>query len=153
MKKTFIFMVCTLSLFSFNSYAEFDVDDADSLDFESFHNDEKKNNAEEKKSLWDKLKKKTSTKPMPLQDGTSALKKTNNNTSQATKQLNNESILHIQERYTLSRSDHTPYSAFYVVEALHKKMAVQCPSGWNKIKEWSTPVEGDFFLHYQFSCR
>ena len=148
-----ITMIVSLALCA-NAFAGFDVDDADSLDFESFHNIDEKSDGEKsnknKEWLWDELKQNTRSE-QPSSES-SADKPNTSHISQPTTSTNNPSHS-IQERYTLSRSDHTPYSAFYVIEALHKKMAVQCPSGWNKMKEWSTPVEGDFFLHYQFSCR
>ena len=58
----------------------------------------------------------------------------------------------IRERYTLSRSAKTPYSAFYVIEAMHQQMAKLCPAGWRKLTERSEPVEQDFYLYYELEC-
>lgn len=58
----------------------------------------------------------------------------------------------IRERYTLSRSAKTPYSAFYVIEAMHQQMAKLCPAGWRKLAERSEPVEQDFYLYYELEC-
>jgi hypothetical protein len=71
----------------------------------------------------------------------------------ANPQASGQASFEIYERYTLTRSDKTPYSAFYVIEALHTQMATQCPSGWNKVEEWSVSVESDYYLHYKFTCR
>ncbi|TDN53783.1 hypothetical protein [Azoarcus indigens] len=58
----------------------------------------------------------------------------------------------IRERYTLDRSDDTPYSALHVVTAMHKQMAGLCPNGWRKYAERSEPVGKDFFLYYELEC-
>ncbi len=58
----------------------------------------------------------------------------------------------IRERYALGRSASTPYSAFYVIEALHQQSAQLCPRGWKKLAERSEPVEQDFFLYYEIEC-
>lgn len=58
----------------------------------------------------------------------------------------------IRERYTLTRSASTPYSAFFVIEPLFKQAAQLCPLGWKKIAERSTPVEQDFYLYYEVEC-
>lgn len=58
----------------------------------------------------------------------------------------------IRERYTLTRSTKTPYSAFYVIEAMHQQMAKLCPAGWRKLAERSEPVEQDFYLYYELEC-
>jgi len=58
----------------------------------------------------------------------------------------------IRERYTLDRSDDTPYSALHVVTAMHKQMAGLCPKGWRKYAERSEPVGKDFFLYYELEC-
>jgi hypothetical protein len=58
----------------------------------------------------------------------------------------------LRERYTLGRSASTPYSAFYVIEAMHQQSAKLCPKGWKKLAERSEPVEQDFFLYYEIEC-
>jgi hypothetical protein len=58
----------------------------------------------------------------------------------------------IRERYSLGRSTTTPYSALYVIEALHQQMADICSNGWEIIREFSVPVESDFYMHYEFEC-
>lgn len=51
----------------------------------------------------------------------------------------------IRARYSIE----SPASA---LSALHQEMATYCPMGWDKDREWSTPVERDYYLHYQFTC-
>ena len=58
----------------------------------------------------------------------------------------------IRDRYTLGRSASTPYSAFYVIEGLHQQSASICRKGWKKIGERSEPVEQDFYLYYEIEC-
>ncbi len=58
----------------------------------------------------------------------------------------------LRERYTLGRSASTPYSAFYVIEALHKQSAQLCARGWKKLGERSEPVEQDFYMYYEIEC-
>lgn len=58
----------------------------------------------------------------------------------------------IRERYTLTRSAATPYSAFYVIEPLYKQSAQLCPRGWKKLAERSEPVEQDYYLYYEIEC-
>lgn len=35
---------------------------------------------------------------------------------------------------------------------LHEQMAAHCPMGWMVIREWSLPVEKDYYLHRLFQC-
>jgi len=58
----------------------------------------------------------------------------------------------IRVRYALGSSTKTDYSASSAINNLHQQMAQHCPQGWLKIKEWSLPVEQDYYLHYLFQC-
>lgn len=58
----------------------------------------------------------------------------------------------IRVRYTLGTSSKTDYSPSSAVNNLHQQMARYCPQGWLKIREWSVPVEQDYYLHYLFQC-
>jgi hypothetical protein len=58
----------------------------------------------------------------------------------------------IRERYTLTRSAKTPYSAFYVIEPLYKQSAQLCAKGWKKLAERSEPIEQDYYLYYEIEC-
>ncbi len=43
-------------------------------------------------------------------------------------------------------------SAADATEVLFRNMAKQCPTGWQKDREWSTPTTDGFLLHYEFHC-
>lgn len=129
--------------------ADFDIDDSDSLDFESFHTDKKS-------AIKVYENKKTTTKKVYKEAVTNSTDHSQNNNS--TKAVIEDAedgytgIYEIRERYTLNKSIHTPYSAFYVIENLHKQMAKLCPQGWEKQREWSVAADDDFYMHYQFQC-
>jgi hypothetical protein len=121
-----------------------DVDDADSLDFETFHTDKEKT-----VKTWQTNPKETFNNDQNIEiDVSNSL----SISTQKNRHENNSNTFETRERYTLNNSLKTPYSAFYVIEALHKKMADLCPQGWEKTREWSIPVENDFYLYYQFNC-
>lgn len=143
-----------LMVASATALAEFDVDQADSLNFEAFHKDK-----DSAVKLWEsddgkaeKLYTEQSVAPSQATE--------QNHTKTAPAQPMQDHKLagqsgkkfEARERYTLSRSAATPYSAFYVIEALHKQMAAACTDGWEKLREWSVPVEADYFLYYEFRC-
>ncbi len=141
-----------LCIFSLSAHSASDVDMADSLDFNAFHNDKK-----ETQKTWKTEPKKPIDNTQNININTSSSvsissQQANKNTPHNSSFSNNDNTHKIHERYTLNNSLKTPYSAFYVIEALHKKMAELCPTGWEKTREWSTPVENDFNLHYQFIC-
>ena len=121
-----LLLLSLISSSAINAQADFDVDDADSLDFSSFH---------------------SSKKP-----AAKVIEQSQDKTSTATPSTPPASRV-VYERYSLHRSDHTPYSAFYVIEALHRQLAQHCPQGWLKEKEWSQHIEAsDYRLHYQYRC-
>ncbi len=62
--------------------------------------------------------------------------------------------INIRVRYTLdpehSRASFSPVSA---QNELYRQMSSHCGNGFQKMSEWSTPVEGaDYYLYYQFRC-
>lgn len=139
-----------------------DVDQADTLDFESFHKDKK-----EAVKVWDK----SSTTTKAYQDQPAANATTAPSAvaapapaspaavdSPQTKSLaaavtgSPSKRFEIRERYTLTRSTKTPYSAFYVIEPMYKQAAQLCPKGWKKLTEKSEPIEQDFYLYYEIEC-
>ena len=143
--KTLYLLLPLLVMLNQVARAEFDVDQADSLDFESFHQDK-----DSTIKLWEQKKPKAE-EATPLNtknntDGNQPSDKTSNASNVSGKKFE------ARERYTLIRSTQTPYSAFYVIEALHRQMAKSCPKGWEKLREWSVPVDGDFFMYYEFRC-
>lgn len=108
----------------------FDVDEADSLDFESFHAQPKTNSPASKKrphsTTAEQPTNPTDIKPLP----------------------------HIQlsQRYSLSNNGNTHQSIHAAINALYLQMAQHCPSGWNKLREWSTPIDKDYDLYYEIEC-
>jgi hypothetical protein len=152
------------------SLAQMDVDQADSLNFEAFHKDKK-----ESIKVWkdDKTKKDETVKaydqgatPAAAATTAPAIANSLNSTpvSAATPAATTAAApattstykpgqrYEVRERYTLSRSAKTPYSAFYVIEALHQQSAKLCPKGWKKLAERSEPVEQDFFQYFEIEC-
>lgn len=145
-------------------FAQMDVDQADSLNFEAFHKDKK-----ESIKVWkdDKTKKDETVKaydqnnaaaPATTPANTGALSSTPVTTAVtstapvAAATAKPGQRYEVRERYTLSRSAKTPYSAFYVIEALHQQSAKLCAKGWKKLAERSEPIEQDFFQYYEIEC-
>jgi hypothetical protein len=143
---------------------DMDVDQADTIDFESFHKDKK-----EAVKVWKNDKKNetvkaydqtapaaattapatTSSTPVPAAAAAPAVSATQ--PAQAASGPKGQRF-EIRERYTLTRSTKTPYSAFYVIEPLYKQAAQLCPRGWRKLTERSEPIEQDFYLYYELEC-
>lgn len=152
MKKTTTLLIL-LSLIFFStvnlSYAEdeLDVDMADSFDFQKFHKEKAKPKLEK---TYEKHSKKIEKKQREVKSGI-MVKPSNQSVFGSTGQDLSKRY-EIRERYSLDRSNKTPYSAFSVIEAMYKQMAKYCPKGWLKEGEWSKPVEQDYFLYYQFKC-
>jgi hypothetical protein len=127
-----MFCLSACSLPAYNQTEEaLAVDQADSLDVNSFHKDREDS---EKRSILDVF---SSKKPTAL-DST---------------EINTDATAFIvKQPYTLSNSTQTRYSAFSAIDALHQQMAKHCPKGWIKDGEWVTAIESDYLLHYQFRC-
>src|ERR1022692_4035335 len=135
-------LLCGSSIFILNARAQDkDVDQADTLDFQSFHKDKK-----EAVKVWDKPSN-TPTKtytdqPAPATNSaagtttnsapaSSAAAATNTAAPVAPAEISGKRF-EMRERYTLTRSAKTPYSAFYVIEPLYKQAAQLCVKGWKK---------------------
>ena len=132
-----------------NAVEEMDVDLADSLDFESFHKpkDSTIKVYDSESGEFFSRAKTAATKTYQQQTSSTEPTKTNDSLpSLAGKRFE------IRQRYTLSFSDQTSDTAVTAINTLHKKMATHCPRGWLRQKEWSTPIEQDFYLHYAFEC-
>lgn len=180
-RKPLIASLMTLGIVSFAGLTiaqEMDVDQADTFDFESFHKDKKeaikvwdKKSSTTTKAYEEKPvapgSAATGTAPAaasaaPATSGKSAapVSSTPVNATTATGSAAVAQIppgetgkrFEIRERYTLTRSTATPYSAFYVIEPLYKQSAQLCPRGWKKLAERSEPVEQDFHLYYLIEC-
>jgi hypothetical protein len=160
---TALLIAVGLAAFAYTTHAQdMDVDQADTIDFQSFHKDKK-----EAVKVWDK-KSNTTTKAYddkPAESSTIAPAQPAQTTAPAastTAATKSATTLtpageagkrfEIRERYTLTRSAKTPYSAFYVIEPLYKQSAQLCPRGWKKLTERSEPVEQDFYLYYEIEC-
>ncbi len=164
-------VVLPLFVLSFQTQAKeekFVVDEADSLDFESFH---KEKEGEQSTSLFgisggtsgiiregenvfhpelDNPGKNIGV----IEEDLSTPKKRKSANDFNTKRLPQPKgkIRNIRVRYALYKSDYTPLHAHDAVPVLHSYINDYCPTGWLKLAEWSLPVERDHFLYYQFQC-
>jgi len=155
MKKHSNSIVFFVSLTSAVAFAqEMDIDQADSLRFQDFHRDKK-----EAVKVWEKK----DTAPTKTYQDQTAATITSTPTTAVTTSTTPATIaatpgnlsgkrFEIRERYTLTRSAKTPYSAFYVIEPLYKQSAQLCAKGWKKLAERSEPIEQDFYLYYEIEC-
>ena len=57
----------------------------------------------------------------------------------------------ISNPYSVQRGRNRP-SAVDATESLFRSMAETCPEGWQKDREWTTPTEEGFLLHFEFHC-
>lgn len=55
-------------------------------------------------------------------------------------------VFNIREPFTITGGPQSALNGLFV------QMANYCPSGWEKLKEWSIPNQGGYYLHYQFQC-
>lgn len=55
-------------------------------------------------------------------------------------------VFNIREPFTITGGPQSALNGLFV------QMANYCPSGWEKLKEWSVPNQGGYYLHYQFQC-
>jgi len=125
-----IVIASALSLSASASATDYTVDKADSLDFQGFHNEAEKRDAEKKAA--ESASKKYSTNPSVM--------------------AANGEFFVVSERYSPVISGQTRYSAFSVTNVLHERMAQHCPDGFEILRQWSVPVEQDFLLYYGFVC-
>ncbi len=141
-----------------------DVDQADGLDFTDFHKDKK-----EAIKVWSTDKKSQTVKTYDQTPANAAAVTPPDSATGAAPAIApvaaapaaGKALIEpaakgqryeIRERYTLTRSVKTPYSAFYVIEPLYKQAAQLCPRGWRKLTERSEPVEQDYYLYYELEC-
>ena len=171
MSKRKYFFAAVISLTVLNGAPAFaqdkDVDQADSLDFQSFHKDKKAAVKVWKEGEGDAAK----NAPVKAYDqtpasaaGTAAAPSITKAAAPATATAATSQPVttaaavkegqryEIRERYTLTRSTKTPYSAFYVIEPLYKQAAQLCARGWKKLTERSEPIEQDYYLYYEIEC-
>jgi hypothetical protein len=160
-----LFTVC-LSLHA--EEETFTVDEADSLDFDSFHEDKE---GEEGTSLFGITGGTSGT----IRKGENAFhpeldnpgknvgvveedlgspkkrKPVNDFDGQKPPKAIGE-IRNIRVRYALYNSKNTPLHAHDAVPVLHSYISDYCPTGWLKLAEWSMPIERDYYLYFQFQC-
>lgn len=159
-------LIVAITLGTNASFAQMDVDQADSLNFGAFHKDKKEaikvweKGATTTKAYQDQPAASTTAAPAPsattpAAPATAAAVATEGpKTKSLAAVVAGESSkrFEIRERYTLTSSTKTPYSAFYVIEPLYKQAAQLCPKGWKKLAEKSEPVEQDFYQYYEIEC-
>lgn len=132
-----------------------DIEQADSLNFQSFHKDKK-----EAVKAWEKPAetvkaydtKSAAATPAPATPAAASTSTPNAASASATSNDIKGKRFELRERYTLTRSAQTPYSAFYVIEPLYKQAAQLCAKGWKKLGERSEPIEQDFYLYFEIEC-
>lgn len=114
---------------------EMTVDQADSLDFQEFHKEDKGS-----LNLFTEKKK----EPVNFEAEADAA---------AGQQQSARTTYMARTRFTLQgTSTKTPFTAVTVITAQAQQMAETCPTGWIKIKNWIVPVEGDYYDHIEFAC-
>jgi len=65
----------------------------------------------------------------------------------ATEETDNAGVVfNIREPFTITGGPQSALNGLFV------QMANYCPAGWEKLKEWSVPSQGGYYLHYQFQC-
>lgn len=139
MKKIFLLPICLIFSLSSTQIVlaeedDFDVDQADSLDFEAFH---KPKNQGIK--LWEQK---------PSQNTYDKATNANPNTkSAATKRSNNSG-----KRF-VARSQYSSGQASVSINALYQQMLENCPNGWDKKKEWAENDGQQLYLYASFDCR
>ena len=136
--------------------AQMDVDQADSLNFEAFHKDKKEavkvwKDGETKNAETVKTYEQAAPTAPAARQPTALTSVPVASSAPATAYKSGQRV-EIRERYALGRSASTPYSAFYVIEAMHQQAAKYCPQGWKKLTERSEPVEQDFYMFYEIEC-
>jgi hypothetical protein len=150
-KTALLLLVSTLLYSAVASTEELDVDQADSMDFEKFHQSKNQSiKAYDSKTGEIFGIKKEKAKKHSTAD-TSTLSAPTNSLAEAKTTIGQR--LEIRQRYAVTISEHTTDTSYTAMDTLHKTMARHCPNGWEKQKEWSTAVEKDFYLHYAFQCR
>lgn len=181
-RRKLIASLVTLGIASFayqTTAQDMDVDQADTIDFQSFHKDKK-----EAVKVWDKgfgtgttkAYEDTGTKggsaasaagsaPAAAPAPAKAAPVASTAVPAAAAAPSKDAVaaaqvapgeagkrFEIRERYTLGRSAATPYSVFFVLEPLAKQSAQLCPRGWRKLAERSEPIEQDFYLYQEIEC-
>ena len=126
-----------------------DIEQADSLNFQSFHKNKK-----EAVKVWDKPAE--TTKAYSDESAATGAAAASDKIATVPPTANSGDVkgkrFELRERYALNRSAQTPYSAFYVLEPLYKQAAQLCPKGWKKLGERSEPVDADFHLYFEIEC-
>jgi hypothetical protein len=125
-----------------------DIDQADSLDFESFH--QKKDDAI---MLYDG----DSGEVLGIKTGATAtdkLAKENPPTSNKVRAVTGKQgqQYEIRELYSITGSNRTGYNPTTVMQAILLQVQGLCSQGWRKLDERSEPDGEEFYLYYLFEC-
>ena len=154
---------------------EFDVDQADGLDFQEFHRSNE--NSFRLRSLKDRFfgSKRHRVKKMygdsgkgeqspdtlsmgsissvagaPVDDEAFVLGDTGE--SSGMEHISGQRY-EIRELYSPAVNQQAAVPALFAVfGALHRQMARLCPKGWEKLREWSVPEQAAYYIHYEFVC-
>jgi hypothetical protein len=138
----------TLSLISLPVLTDeaMDIDQSNSLDFESFH--QKKDNAIK---LYDS-EDGGILNPQPAGDKSQSVAPTGATAVDEGSIKKQGARYEIRELYAINSSERTGYNPTTVVTALHLQMQGFCPAGWRKLDEKTVPEGEDFYLYYSFEC-
>lgn len=128
------------------------VDVADSMDFESFHATDiwligigQDKPVKPKTDLYD-------AKVDPAEQQSTSLSRVADISNTSPHSVRRGDIQRqISNPYGFS-SDRSTQSPTDATEVMFRNMAKQCPRGWQKDREWSTPTASGFLLHYEFHC-
>ncbi|MFA7554417.1 MAG: hypothetical protein WCY88_09225 [Spongiibacteraceae bacterium] len=134
----------TLVMSVLSAHAQMDVDQADSLDFETFHTDK-----EQAVKLWDSNDDSKEVKKIYTEEHQ---KTTVETPPQSASNDSKGKRFEIRELYSIVGSDRTGYNPNTVVQALFLQMQGLCSNGWKKLDERSVPDGEAFYMYYQFEC-
>jgi len=146
MMKYGLALITALLLTATGHAEDFDVDDADSLDFERFH----QSKAPAQTALQPKPAKQPAT--VELAPGYHATKTNADRTTQISAV---SGTMKPHQRFTLSEYYRVTGATPGVVDAissLHRQVALRCPAGWEKISEYSTSGDQGYYLVFLLSC-
>ena len=134
-------------LTALSAQAQMDVDQADSLNFESFHT-----NKAEAVKIWDTSESENSEIKKTFTEDKASITEQAPANVKADTDSNTGQRFEIRELYSITGSDRTDYNPNTVVQALFLQMQGLCANGWKKLDERSVPDGKEFYMHYQFEC-
>ncbi len=67
--------------------------------------------------------------------------------------VNPDQLVNIRARYSMDENAASSLTPVFAQNTLFRQMSHTCKNGFQKIAEWSEPVQGnDYYLYYQFKC-